>query len=121
VDAEYEQLELGPFVRSDDLPAARVAAALTVAQEGDLHTLKPGTHRHLTLRVYAAAEEELTATEAGRIATPGHDRVTGGTRRTYDLRALKLVVRGERGYRITDKGRIVLRRLDRGQKVTVST
>lgn len=112
----------GELVRSDDPDAAYAAASQVEASEGNAFTLKPGTHKHLTLSVYDSHyPEELTATEAGRLATPGHDRVTGGSRRTYDLRARGLVVRGKDGFTITRAGREVLGKLDAGETVYLDT
>ena len=106
------------FVRNDDLPAARAGGEHVEQTEGPSCVLRPGSHRHLALRVYDQAyPQELTATEAGQLATPLHDRVTGGTRRTYDLRQHDLVVRGKRGFTITDKGRNALALLEGGTTV----
>lgn len=106
------------FVRNDDPAAAHAGAAHVEATEGPTMILRPASHRHQALTVYAAAyPKELTATEAGQRATPTHDRVTGATRRTYDLSGRGLVLRGDRGFTITEKGREVLGLLDRGQVV----
>jgi len=108
----------GEFSRSDDLDAAVEGGRHVERSEGPTSTLRPGSHRHLALRAYGQAyPRELTATEAGLIATPDNDRVTGGTRRTYDLRKQGLVVRGDRGFRITEAGARALGVLESGATV----
>lgn len=110
----------GAFARTGDLDAAHEGAAHVERTEGNIFTLRPNSHRHYTLRAYGNAyPDELTATEAGQLATPGHDRVTGGTRRTYDLSAHDLIVRGERGFTITQAGRSALAKLDMGALVRI--
>jgi hypothetical protein len=112
------QLGLFEFARSDDLDAAVEGARHVEETEGPTTTLRPGSHRHLALRAYGRAyPRELTATEAGQIATPANDRVTGGTRRTYDLRKQGLIVRGDRGFRITEAGARALVVLESGSSV----
>jgi len=111
----------GEFSRSDDVDAAVEGGRHVKRTEGATSTLRHGSHRHLALRAYADAFPlELTATEAGRIATPANDRVTGGARRTYDLRKRGLVVRGVRGFTITPRGRTALELLDDGHDVRLT-